>query len=366
MNNAVMDKLLVVNGKTYDEVMPELISNANDIASKCVDYSMSKPRDKRFTMNDCSNVSFIDGIAMKRYSLTDYSTYQLCCKLGMPNSYFQKLSSTNFETEEKQAIMNSLACKNVNTLLKMYDGSFFVRAYDDKVRAILTTKYSDFDTDKILDIVDDSFKTNGMWSKDNVSIRGVFQNYERFHMRFTETEPITGIEDKDLYCGLSIDSSDVGKSKLTVRFFIYKQLCTNGLCIMKFNKELFSQKHVGIKEDEFREGLRKSLWSFPTIAAKAKDIIVKAGSINLAENDLYDLTAEHSVTKKVLQSYLKVCDKDIDKIVTIATTKYPRTLFGVVNAVTEYAQYTNFEKRIELERLAGDILVNPRIIGIAA
>ena len=41
------------------------------------------------------------------------------------------------------------------------------------------------------------------------------------------------IDGEDLFAGITLDSSDVGRSGLYVRFFIYKQVCTNGLIIPK-------------------------------------------------------------------------------------------------------------------------------------
>mgnify|MGYP007070346797 CR=1 FL=1 len=51
-----------------------------------------------------------------------------------------------------------------------------------------------------------------------------------------------------------LDSSDVGRNILIIRFGIYKLVCTNGLVIGRADGILYRQKHIGVKADEFEVG----------------------------------------------------------------------------------------------------------------
>lgn len=54
----------------------------------------------------------------------------------------------------------------------------------------------------------------------------------------------------------------------------------------------------------------------------------------------------------------------MEEITKILRENYPATVWGYTNAITEFSKTKDFAKRIELERLAGDILLDPDLYAL--
>ena len=172
-----------------------------------------------------------------------------------------------------------------------------------------------------------------------------------------------GVE-KGIYTGLSIDTSNVGKAKIAVNFFLYRQVCSNGMVVSYFNKNLFSQKHMNVSSREIAEGLRYSFSIYPQLAKAAEEMIVKASSTNIAK-ELLELTNK-DFRMETIKNKLNASDKDMEEITFILKDKYPATVWGYTNAITEFSKSKEFERRVELEKFAGDILYNPNRYALVA
>lgn len=107
----------------------------------------------------------------------------------------------------------------------------------------MSNRYSVLDTPDIIDVIDES--TKGL----DLKVKGYYMSEERFHARLVQ-QHMMKINGEDLYAGIQIDSSDVGRSPLNVMFFIYKQVCTNGLAVAKGRGSLFTQRHISICTDD--------------------------------------------------------------------------------------------------------------------
>lgn len=280
---------------------------------------------------------------------TDYAMGQLCNKLSIPAAYLYKCYDMR---------LTDLAENNINTWIDHYDRDLMLRQYFDSashrnlIRGVLSSKYSVFDTPDILDVVYDS--TRGL----DLKVKSYFMNYERFHARMIQQEPMN-IDGEDLFAGISIDSSDVGRSTLYVTFFIYKQVCTNGLCISKGNAELFKQKHISIAPDEFRKELTASLNYLPELIDEYENVIRRVK----VQNSITPIKNLKTATDKELENLIdlikgrtKLADDGAKRVVEIADLNYGFSDWGVINAITEVAQDYTLERRIELERIAGAML----------
>lgn len=292
---------------------------------------------------------------VREKTFMDYAFSQFCSKLGVPAQYLMKCMKEGYE---------DLAEYNLNAWIDNYSGSLFMREYDDKIRGVLSARYSPFDTPQILDVVNDT--TRGMGLK----VKGYFMSPERFHARLIQTETMN-IDGEDLFGGIQIDSSDVGRSALTVNFFIFKQICTNGLCVSRGKGNLFTQKHINICTDDFREELSTSIKLLPELVAEYESTIKRArisnSLVTVGSNDVSSLIAtELNKTEernKLVQELIdrlraktKLTDEGAEKVLRVATGKYNYSDWGIVNAITEVAQDYTLERRIELEKIAANIL----------
>lgn len=366
----VRDNLFVQEAMPYHEIVPTIMEEAKAIAENQKDYIVS-PQNLAFTVDDCLRVK-ADG-QYTNFDITEFALGQLCGKLGMPMTYYEKLIKSN------NPVLINLARENINTLTKNYKSSsdFMVRTNNGAVRAILTDRYTPFDNDKIIDILDSVLNdkhrhstnsSDSLVTADDLTIRGYVNNPDRLHMRVTCAEPIKaeGVED-GLYTGISIDTSNIGTERIKCSFFIWRKICNNGMTVEFFNDHFFSQRHVSVEPDEVRKELQYTFEVFPLVAQKAQEVIARAHSIK-AINELYDFTVDlkENMKLKMLSSYLKCKGEELKVITEIAATEYPRTIWGFSNAITQYAQTKSFERRIELERLAGNIMQNPRRFGLVA
>lgn len=305
----------------------KIVERASKIQEKCTDYTI---KGDSIRMDDKLNLNF-DG---KQMPMSDFATSGMCGKLKVPSQYFARLVKEGRE---------ELAADNINTWLEDNQKDYFIREYNGRVRGFLTGNYSVYDAPEILQSVDEAFDMS------NFNIKGSFINEERLHLRIAEKEMLD-IEGEDLFAGITIDSSDVGRSGLYVRFFIYKQVCTNGLVIAKSSANLFKQKHVGITHEDFVAGLKDGLNNFYELKEKITESIKETSKIPVAE-DIEELLAD---IKKSTGLSQEACEE----VVYLMDNSYKRNRWGLINGITEVAQKYTLDRRIELETIAGDMLAN--------
>ena len=303
----------------------KILERANEIQSKCNDYTV-KASDIR--MDEELKLNFDD----KKMPMSDFATSGMCGKLKVPSQYFSRLVDNN---------KNNLAAENINTWLVDNKKEYFIREYDGRVRGFLTGNYSVYDTPDILQSVGEVFDIN------TFKVKGSFLNEERLHLRLIEKEMLP-IEGEDLFAGITLDSSDVGRSGLRAYFFIYKQVCTNGLVIAQSSGKLFSQKHIGINHDEFVAGLTEGLNNFFELKNKVAQAITETSKIPVKE-DIEELLEDVRKTTGLSQ-------EAAEEVVYIMDKNYQRNRWGLINGITEVAQKYTLDRRIELETIAGNML----------
>lgn len=304
-----------------------IVKKANEIQEKCNDYVVPA---QNIRMDNELRLNFND----KQMKMSEFATSGMCGKLKVPSAYFARLVSEG---------KNELAADNINTWLEDNRKDYFIREYDGRVRGFLTGNYSVYDAPEILQSVNEAFDMN------NFKVKGSFVNEERLHLRITEKDMLD-IEGEDLFAGITIDSSDVGRSGLYVRFFIYKQVCTNGLVIAKSSAQLFKQKHVGISHDDFVAGLKEGLNTFYELKDKVAESIRETSKIPVAE-DIDELLED---IKKSTGLSKEACEE----VVFLMDNSYKRNRWGLINGITEVAQKYTLDRRIELETIAGNMLTD--------
>ena len=304
----------------------KLIDRANEIQSKCNDYPVKA---HQITMGNMLKLNF-GGHSLP---MSDLATGHLCGKLQVPSRYFNRL------VDAKQ---NELAAANINCWLENSKKDLFLREYNGRIRGVLSGSYSVYDAPEILQTVAEVFNPN------EFKLKGSFINEERLHLRLIENTMLD-IEGEDLFAGITLDSSDVGRAGLSVRFFIWKQVCTNGLVIAKSEAKLFRQKHIGITHEDFAAGLNEGLQTFYELKEKITEQIKATAEIPVKE-DIEDLLKE-------IKDATNLSDESATEVIEYMVAKYDKTQWGLINGITEVAQKFTLERRIELETIAGNMLV---------
>lgn len=307
------------------ENFAKLIEKANEIQSRCNDYPISA---KDIHMGDDLKLNFED----HKLPMSDLAVGHLCGKLQVPSRYFNRLVDAG---------QNDLAAENINCWLEDNPKNLFLREYDGRIRGVLSGSYSVYDAPEILKSVSEVFDPS------TFKLKGSFINEERLHLRLIENM-MMDIEGEDLFAGITLDSSDVGRSGLSVRFFIWKQVCTNGLVIAKSSAKLFKQKHIGITHEDFAAGLIEGLQTFYELKDSIAESIKATAKIP-ANEDIEELLEE-------IKEKTNLSDDAATEVIEYMHTKYDTTRWGMINGITDVAQKYTLERRIELETIAGNML----------
>ena len=326
---------------TRPKTLDKLIVKANDIALNSTDYMVRKANTRNVRFNESAGLTFIaEDQEIRDFQMSRYALGQLGSKIGVPARYLEKCVSSG---------RIDLAQDNVNSWLEDFNKDLFIREYNGGVRGILSNKYSVCDSHEILQAVDDAVDLS------QYKIKGSFLNEERLHVRLVSREMLP-IDGEDLFAGLFLDSSDVGRNILTVKFGIYKQVCTNGLVIARAGGTLFEQKHIGITAEEFHDGLVKSLQNIDLLTEHAVEWVRRAqqrdnhwSSASEYEDDINEFVA-------YIRQQTNLSDDSARKVIDLMNTKYTDSRWGLINGITEVAQDFTLERRLELERIAGNLL----------
>lgn len=328
----------------------DLYSKARDIQSLCIDYNVSNVSEKNMMMSSVNGNllfhpdenPFMDEPLVKvDMGMTRYAMSQLCNKLGVPVRYLEKCFDAG---------MIDLASDNVNAWLSEYNKNLFIREYNGKIRGILSDRYMTLDTPDIMQVISDVVDSS------TYSTKGYYLSPERFHARIIQNEMMS-IDGEDLFAGIQIDSSDVGRSTLQVRFMIFKQVCTNGLCISKGGGVLFEQRHIGISIDEFYSNFQESMTRIPVLMENATSLIEEARNDDgkFAIHTFNESELKDFVERMKLKTRLS--DESMTKVIFMMRDKYSPTRWGLINSLTEVAQDFTLERRVEIEKFAGDLLL---------
>ena len=261
-------------------------------------------------------------------------------KIGVPVQYIEKCLKSGREV---------LARDNMNSWLSDYHKDLFIRCYKDKIRGVLSSKYSVCDSHEILEVLKDVVNLN------KYTVKGSFINEERLHLRLIGNEklPING---EDLFAGIFLDSSDVGRSILKVNFGIYKQVCTNGLIISRAGGTLFKQKHIGISSEDFYEGLYESMSNVDILVENAVSFVEMASNTS-SGYDVASLSKEEMEEfAEEIRNRTKLSQEGAEKVINLMQYKYDSSKWGLINGITEVAQDYTLERRLELETIAGNLL----------
>lgn len=344
MNSVMIKEALSKEKVKFDDI----VTKATEIESKRKDFMVKDVARNLWMDASDGAISFCHQLPDGSFDTdnmpaTSWALSQLSIKLGMPSGYAEKCIDRGHP---------DLAADNINTWLTEQNGSkrkkstdYLVRTFDKKIDGILSSGYTAFDTTKILDVLKKSMNI------DDYHIVGSYMSNERMHLRLIRDE-LLDVDDEDLYPGIFIDSSDVGRTALHMSFGIWKKVCSNGLCISKVGGVLYHQRHMGISPLEVETEFVHRLRMVPSLIERSEKIIKNARGEKLNLND------EKIFEKMIndIRRFSKMSDDDAKKVIDLARSRYGMTRWGVVNSMTEIAQQFELDDRIRIENAAGMLI----------
>ena len=326
----------------------KVFKKAAEIDSRCSDYTVKVANPNTVRLQDDLSLSYTTSEKETRNaSFNHFALSQFGTKIGVPANYLEKCLNKD---------RADIAQYNVNAWLQDFNKPLFIREYEDldgnnKIRGVLSDKYSVCDTPEIIDGLKDAIDLG------TFNLKGSYVSEERFHLRLVDSEMLP-VDGEDLFAGIILDSSDVGRSTLRVNFLIFKQVCTNGLVVNRVSTQLFKQKHIGISAEAFSNGLHEGLDLFPKITAKVVDSIEKTRNVDAPFNFHYEDDEQLADLVTSIRKQTGLSPVHANNVIDIMTSKrYEDNRWGYVNALTDVAKGLTLEKRLVLEENAGRLLV---------
>lgn len=316
-----------------------LLDKANEMQSMCVDSTES--------VNSC-DVSFdVEGYYMNCASsnsweakFTKHSLSQFGLRYGIPYSYIQRCTSAD---------LKGLICHNFNEWVNVDKGKILVRRFNvgekSFVRGILSTRYKEYDTPKIIKDVLNSPLND--WE-----VKQYLLSPERFHMRLVGND-FLDVEGEDLKIGLNIDSSDVGRNSINLQLIIFRQVCSNGLILPYSVGKYFRQVHIGEGAEELPKRIVAKLDEISEIKEVAERMIRR--TINQIELP-FDIKSEEEMAR--FRQHSGITKDFLNKVLEMfEMRKSERPRWEFINCMTEVAQEYGIDSRLMFERAAGNLLV---------
>lgn len=294
-------------------------------------------------------LTFTTGISSERMALdmSRYAFQQACGCWGIPSAYMEKLFTTPGLEELGEMNIREMTSHRFDSATNgnPFEGQM-VLASDGVAEAVLSDKYCmDFPVFSILDTM------KGCVDFDRYTPNQAYLSKSKFHIRFVDFDHPAEVGGEKISVGFTVDSSDIGKSSLKVRFFLYKFACQNGIVRIGQGGTLYRQRHLGnaFGEDDIDE-FRHAFEKVAELRESGLELIREAQkkSLSLKEMDaILDTARKNNVS---------VTPAERTKIISLAQERYGLTRWGVINGITEVAQQHSLDERLAHETWAGVLL----------
>lgn len=293
-------------------------------------------------------LTFRTGIGRERMNLdmSRYAFQQACGVWGIPTPYLEKLFTTPGLEQLGEMNIRELTQHRFDASQgNPFEGQM-VLASDGVAEAVLSDKYCmDFPVFSVLDTM------KGCVDFDRYTPNQAYLSKSKFHIRFVDFDSPADVGGEKMSVGFTVDSSDIGKSSLKVRFFLYKFACQNGIVRIGQGGTLYSQRHLGNAFgeddiDEFRHAFEK-------VAELREDGLAL---IREAQKKSLSMKEMDAILDTARKNNVSVTPKERAKIIDLAEQVYGRTRWGLINGITEVAQQHSLDERLAHETWAGVLL----------
>jgi len=284
--------------------------------------------------------------------LNSWAHQQLANKLQIPLKYYNRMLNKN---------KFKLLANNINTWLEDEPHKkYLIRVLDNKVRAILSDRYYYIEN---LDIL--YFLLEKLKSYDNVIIQECALTETRMYIKAVQKYNEIEIKKNDVVVpGLILQNSEVGASRLVIKPFLLRKICSNGL-IGTFQ---FGKIHLGRRQEE---GV--IIWSERThrlesdlIKSQIADIISQCFNQDLINKWVEAI--RKSTEFKIDDRYLaceaiklnfNLSEEEKQQLINHFVEEEANQ-WGLANGITRMAKNAkDYDRRVELEEIGNEIILTP-------
>ena len=312
----------------------------------------------RYQTDEHGNCSVaVDGAdGTSTFGITDLARRQLAEKLRIPYAYFERMRS------EQPTLLD----ENVNAWLQADDDRRMLRTLSGEVRAVLSDRYRRLDNyDLARHVVPLLQRLPG------ARFESVELTATRMYLKVVTSRVEYELAPGDVaQAGVAISNSEVGCGTLSVQPLVFRLVCRNGLVA---SDNALRKTHVG-RIHESAEGAVVT-YRDDTLRAddeafflKVRDIVEAAVSEatfmqvarKLQRMLGMPLTGDPVRSVEVLANRYDLTDAERAGVLRQLVAGGDMSGYGLVNAVTHYAQYAeDYDRATELEALGGKLLDLP-------
>jgi hypothetical protein len=331
----------LVHTRSVDEniTLKTLMEQSRDMDKNWKNHIVMNKQKTNFQLNDelqlVINTVHGDNRTM---DITDNAFSQLCTRMGVPPKYIKKCFAAG---KSDLAIENFRAWESDNA------GNMLIREYNGVARAVLSDSYAPFDNYRVLRALNYTMDTKRFIPTQ------VYMSEDKLHIRFVDYQqlPISDGTGAPLYAGVILSSNSVGEGSLSLKFFIYRSVCRNGMAISSMGGTLFRQHHIGEKMTDSKIAVFNRAFMDIDRLTDMAITLVKENSGRYLKDYEFEMYLEKA------RREMKLSEKSMDKLKLLVGDggTYEPTKWGFINGITELAQDFTLDTRYEMENWAGEL-----------
>ena len=233
---------------------------------------------------------------------------------------------------------------------------WLLRMKGDILRGVLSSRYARLDHDLLLDclasLVPASFAVD-WFALDDAGL----------HLRLVDPrKPLTVLAGDDLFCGIHLANSEVGRRAVTVDALVYRLVCQNGLIRRVKGRSLLHQRHVHLSAPCFKEALEGAVLGALDEAGRFVEQIRTAARTPVP--DVPAVLALLGRQEALSKSFLEAAERSLRS----EPSGQQETVWAVANGLTQAGQALSPDGRYAVEALAGRLIEHgpPRVSARAA
>lgn len=275
------------------------------------------------------------------FSATDWAEGQLMGRLGMPAQYFRKAKEEDPELFRQHFNYWASKAEDVTRLRAKVHGD------SGLIRGAVSDKYSVLDNDTVGDTLMKILKGQ----EESYKIEMFHLDDRRLHLRLTYldlTKPAGILPDGSpdyTRLGMDLVNSEVGAASMNIVAMIWRLICSNGLRgWSRDNENTFIQRHIHLRNVEFQgrmaEAMVNQLRAGQEFLEQYKE--TQRQTIQNPFSVISELAKEGGFSRQFTDNAKEQFEGD-------------STAYGVINSFTRAARDLPNERRLEVERFAGQM-----------
>lgn len=277
-----------------------------------------------------------------RVKMTTTGESSLLQKIQVPGGFYRKCSSDlqdQILLEHYNRVRNDYKNEPEVLVRKIKKGN------DTYARFVASDKYGIFDDVNVASAISkvDTFS--------KYDIKEFHQNDDFMVMRALSPEPldVPGAK-RPFFFGVQVTNSEVGRSSVKVKYFLWELVCTNG---MGFNRGEFKAcqiKHLGKRsEDQISIAVEKYIDGMDLFQDSAYNMLKGATALE-AGVVLERIEKDHRVPKKIKTSLVE------EYLPNYAPSLEEANGLDIISSYTEAIQQYSWETRLSYEDIAGELV----------